>query len=96
MKNTLTIFIDNNKYNVAASDEEKIINAASLLNDSIKECKENFIGIDNFSQLDAVTFAALNIAEKQISNEFYYNNQIETIVDEINNITKYMSDFLEK
>jgi cell division protein ZapA (FtsZ GTPase activity inhibitor) len=94
--NTLTISINNNKYTVAASNEDKVINAASLVNDAIDKCKDNFNKVDNFSQLDTITFAALNIAEKQISDEIYYNNQINIIVDEINSITKYMNDLLGK
>ena len=96
MVNALTISIDNNKYTVAADNEDKVINAANLVNDAVDKCKSNFSKIDNFSQLDAMTFAALNIAEKQISDEMHYNNQLNVIVNEINNITKYMNKLLNK
>ena len=96
MKNTLTISIDNNKYTVATNNnEDKIISAANLLNDAIKVCRDN-AGIDNFSKLDVITFAALNIAEQQISNELYYKNQIDNLVNELSNINQYVNDLLDK
>lgn len=96
MANTLTISIDNNKYTVAANNEEKVINAANIVNDAIEKCKDSFNNVENFSQLDTITFAALNIAEKQFSEEIYYNNQINNFVDEINKITKFMKGLLDK
>ena len=96
MADTLTILIDNNKYTVAANNKDKIINATNLLNNAIDKCKENFKGIDNFSQLDTITFAALNIAEKQISDESHYSDQLNLIVNEINKITHYINNLLNK
>ena len=96
MEKTLTIFIDNNEYNVEANDEEKIISASNLVNNVIQECKNSIGENKDVSQLDTITFAALNIAEQKINDKIYYENQIEYAVNEFDKITEYMNNLLEK
>ena len=96
MTNTLTISIDNNKYTVAANNEDKVVNAANMLNEAIDKCKSSLKSIDNFSQLDTITFAALNIAEKKISDEIHNANQLNLIVNEMTEITEFISNLLDK
>jgi len=96
LEKTLTILIDNNEYVVAANDTDKIISASNFVNNIIQECKNSFIENSSFSQLDTITFAALNIAEQQINDKIYYENQIENATNEINKITEYMNNILEK
>ena len=96
MEKTLTILIDNKEYTVAANNEDKITIASNLVNNVIQECKNSFIENQKLSRLDTITFAALNIAEQKINDKVYYENQIENAVNEINKITEYMSNLLEK
>jgi len=91
MSDSYTITINDNEYKVIG-DEEKINNSVSLLNSVISEFSQN--EEHNLSSLDKVTFAALNIAEKKISDEKIFNDKIKELISEIKNIIVYLNNQL--
>ena len=91
MSKSLSISIDNKRYDVTGEDEDLIKKSAKLLNDKIQEIVSDKPNMEHLPSLTKTTLAALNIADKVITNELDYSNSIKNITAEINKIAEYLN-----
>ena len=89
---SLKIVIGDKEYDITGDNKELMLKSAEVVNQTYNEISEN----SNIDLLTKSTLTALNIAENGLKAESEFNTKENKIVEELNKITDFIEDNLNK
>ena len=88
MPDSITVSINNRKYEVAGP-EQHVVQATALLNKTIEEVNEITENM-SFSELDKMTIVALNLSDMIITNSEGFKHQEDILNHKILDIIEHL------
>ncbi|MBQ6268536.1 MAG: cell division protein ZapA [Bacteroidetes bacterium] len=89
---SMKIVIGDKEYDIKGDNKELMLKSAEVVNQTYKEISDN----SDIDLLTKSTLTALNIAENGLKAESEFNTKENKIVEELNKITDFIEDNLNK